>query len=142
MQQVPPAVQAGAQGGQHMQHKQQPAYEQLVQYREQLATDLARVEAQIAEYEGNYFNAEYSQAGSVLKGFEGFLSTKEALRKRQARAWKPEDRLFSLSSRTSPVSKELQEPEAIDGLTSGGFGKKGYASKGYAQKGYAQKGKR
>jgi len=40
---------------------------------------------------------------ACLQGFEGFLSSKEALRKRQARAWKQEDRLFSLSSRTSPV---------------------------------------
>eukprot|EP00879_Flechtneria_rotunda_P004799 GHRR01005071.1.p3 GENE.GHRR01005071.1~~GHRR01005071.1.p3 ORF type:complete len:126 (+),score=25.72 GHRR01005071.1:567-944(+) len=125
-----------------MQHKQPPAYDQLVQYRDQLATDLARVENQIAEYEFAYFNAEYSQAGNVLKGFEGFLSSKEALRKRQNRAWKPEDRLFSLSSKSSPVSKELQESEPVDGMASGGFGKKGYASKGYAQKGYAQKGKR
>lgn len=37
------------------------------------------------------------------QGFEGFLSSKEALRKRQARGWKPGDRLFSLSSRSSPV---------------------------------------
>ncbi|WIA35798.1 hypothetical protein OEZ86_004187 [Tetradesmus obliquus] len=125
-----------------MQPKQLGPYEQLVQYREQLAADLARVENQIADQEYTYFNAEYSQAGSVLKGFEGFLSTKEALRKRQQRAFKPEDRLFSLSSHTSPVAKELQEPEAVDGLAGGGFGKKGYASKGYAQKGYAQKSKR
>jgi hypothetical protein len=40
---------------------------------------------------------------TLLQGFEGFLSTKEALRKRQQRAFKPEDRLFSLSSNTSPV---------------------------------------
>lgn len=37
------------------------------------------------------------------QGFDGFLSSKEALRKRQNRAWKPEDKLFSLSSKTSPV---------------------------------------
>lgn len=42
-------------------------------------------------------------AAAGLQGFEGFLSSKEALRKRQNRAWKPEDRLFSLSSQTSPV---------------------------------------
>ena len=52
--------------------------------------------------EGAYFTSEHGQAGNVFRGFEGFLSSKEALRKR-GRAWKPEDRLFSLSSRSSPI---------------------------------------
>ena len=41
-----------------------------------------------------------SFVGARTQGFEGFLSSKDALRKR-ARAFKPEDRLFSLSSKTS-----------------------------------------
>jgi chromatin modification-related protein EAF6 len=58
---------------------------------------------QIYDMESSYFNAEHAQTGNVLKGFEGLLSTKEALRKRQSRGYKPEDRLFSLSSKTSPL---------------------------------------
>ncbi len=38
--------------------------------------------------------------GAKSQGFDGFLSSKDALRKR-ARAFKPEDRAFSLSSKTS-----------------------------------------
>lgn len=41
-------------------------------------------------------------ATPVVQGFEGFLSSKDNLRKR-SKTYKPEDRLFSLSSRTSPV---------------------------------------
>ncbi|ESR57085.1 hypothetical protein CICLE_v100236602mg, partial [Citrus x clementina] len=45
-----------------------------------------------------------SQCGNVLKGFEGFLSSSKntALLKR-SRKFQPEDRLFSLSSVTSPA---------------------------------------
>lgn len=45
-------------------------------------------------------NYTESLMGANTQGFEGFLSSKDALRKR-ARAFKPEDRLFSLSSKTS-----------------------------------------
>jgi hypothetical protein len=37
------------------------------------------------------------------QGFDAYLASKEALRKRQARGFKLEDRLFSLSSRSSPL---------------------------------------
>lgn len=116
-----------------MQHSK-PAHEQLTLYRDQLANDLQRVEQNIYDLESAYFNAEHSQTGNVLKGFEGLLSTKEALRKRQSRGYKTEDRLFSLSSKSSPLLKELPDGDGLD-LAPGGFGKKGYASKGYAQKG-------
>ncbi|KAH1227463.1 hypothetical protein AAZV13_10G033800 [Glycine max] len=48
------------------------------------------------------------QCGNVLKGFEGFLSSSKntALLKR-SRKFQPEDRLFSLSSVTSPAAEEL-----------------------------------
>ena len=39
-----------------------------------------------------------------VQGFEGFLSSKDALRKRN-RAFKTEDRAFSLCSVTSPAVK-------------------------------------
>nr|KJB26001.1 hypothetical protein B456_004G220900 [Gossypium raimondii] len=49
-----------------------------------------------------------SQCGHVLKGFEGFLSSSKntALLKR-SRKFQPEDRLFSLSSVTSPAAEEV-----------------------------------
>eukprot|EP00877_Chromochloris_zofingiensis_P006703 jgi/Chrzof1/2286/Cz11g09260.t1 len=140
-------MQDGMPTAQQPQHLQQAApvktsfLDQILSYKTNLENDLVNVEKNIAEMEAAYLQAEYSQPGTVLKGFEGFLSSKDALRKRQ-RTYKPEDRLFSLSSRTSPVTKELEAEEAIEAVASGGFGKKGYASKGYAQKGYAQKGKR
>ncbi len=40
------------------------------------------------------------------QGFDGFLASKENLRKR-GRSYKPEDRLFALSSRTSPAVRAL-----------------------------------
>ena len=44
-----------------------------------------------------------------LKGFEGFLSSKEAL-KRRTRQSRLEDRLFSLSSKSSPAVSPLSWP--------------------------------
>lgn len=48
-----------------------------------------------------------SQCGNVLKGFEGFLSTsKSTTLLKRSRKFQPEDRLFSLSSFTSPAAEE------------------------------------
>ncbi|KIY92939.1 hypothetical protein MNEG_15024 [Monoraphidium neglectum] len=186
------------------------AMEQLNQYKLQLETDLVRVEAQIADMELKFFQADHSAVASVVKtravprpqqqqphlhahahapglgarpalplenahqdtraaagrathgacpipwctsfrqpnrcaasalaqGFEAHLSSKEALRKRALRSWKPEDRWFSLSSTSSPVAQELAEQEAAEPALQGGFGKKGYPP---AKGAYPQKGKR
>ena len=56
------------------------------------------------------------------KGYEGFLSSKDNLRKR-ARTFKIEDRLFSLSSRTSPAAKE--EERALDDNMASKYGHDG-----------------
>merc|ERR1739848_500215 len=66
---------------------------------------VAKLEKKLYEAETEYFSTESSQMGTLLKGYEGFLSSKDNLRKR-ARTFKIEDRLFSLSSRTSPAAKE------------------------------------
>lgn len=79
------------------------AMDQLLQYKQQLETDLVRVEAQIADMELKFLNAEHGATASVIKGFDAHLSSKEALRKRMQRSWKTEDRWFSLSSTSSPV---------------------------------------
>lgn len=44
-----------------------------------------------------------------MQGFDGFLNSKDILRKK-SRNFKPEDRLFSLSSKTSPVVGGLRAP--------------------------------
>ncbi|GAX75144.1 hypothetical protein CEUSTIGMA_g2588.t1 [Chlamydomonas eustigma] len=116
--------------------------EEYAQFKNQLESELIKTERLIADVESSFINAEHCQNGSILRGYEGFLSTKESLRKRQ-RLTKGEERLFSLSSKTSPVAREQDQGglEQLEGLatTPGGHGKKGYAQKGYAQKGYAQK---
>ncbi|KAG0491393.1 hypothetical protein HPP92_004791 [Vanilla planifolia] len=50
---------------------------------------------------------ESNQCGNVLKGFEGFLSSsKSTINLKRSRKFQPEDRIFSLSSATSPVVEE------------------------------------
>jgi len=61
---------------------------------------------QLYDAETEYLSSDSSQMGTLLKGYDGFLSSKDNLRKR-ARAFKIEDRLFSLSSRTSPAVSAL-----------------------------------
>ncbi|KAK9915672.1 hypothetical protein WJX75_002489 [Coccomyxa subellipsoidea] len=92
--------------------------------------------------ETEYLQAEYTQCGTVLKGFEGFLSSKDALRKR-ARAFKPEDRAFSLSSKTSAATQELAEfaLDQLEAMGAPGLGKgKTVQAMGTAQKGRRQAG--
>ena len=89
---------------------------------------------QLYDAESNYLGAEYSVNGNVIKvrpalclpahalnadgltgccldtfcllqGFEGFLSSKDVIRKRQ-RTYKVHDRAFSLSSVTSPAVRD------------------------------------
>ncbi|KNA21243.1 hypothetical protein SOVF_045190 [Spinacia oleracea] len=48
-----------------------------------------------------------SQCGNVLKGYDGFLSTsKSTTLLKRSRKFQPEDRLFSLSSITSPAAED------------------------------------
>jgi len=76
----------------------------------QLEQELSHIEKQLYEKEGHYLGAEHSQHGSVSKGFEGFLSSKDVL-KRRTRAFKVDDRVFSLSSKSSYATIELQQAE-------------------------------
>mmetsp|Transcript_17025 Transcript_17025/g.29111 ORF Transcript_17025/g.29111 Transcript_17025/m.29111 type:complete len:139 (+) Transcript_17025:96-512(+) len=123
--------------------------EQFRQAKELLVSDINKIERVLVELETQYHTAEYSQPGSVLKGFDGFLASKENQRKRM-RAYKPEDRLFSLSSKTCGIvlGADLAAQDTMDLGGLGGIKKplpqafaapKTYSQKGYAQKGYAQK---
>ncbi|KAG2719139.1 hypothetical protein I3843_03G246600 [Carya illinoinensis] len=79
----------------------------LLSRRAKLHEELRNIEKQVYDMETGYLQ-DPSQCGNVLKGFEGFLSSSKstALLKR-SRKFQPEDRLFSLSSVTSPAAEEL-----------------------------------
>ncbi|XP_073284653.1 uncharacterized protein [Primulina huaijiensis] len=75
--------------------------------RAKLHEELRNIEKQVYDMETIYLQ-DPSQCGNVLKGFEGFLSSSKntALLKR-SRKFQLEDRLFSLSSVTSPAAEEV-----------------------------------
>ncbi|QCE06392.1 chromatin modification-related protein MEAF6 isoform X1 [Vigna unguiculata] len=79
----------------------------LLSRRAKLHEELRNIEKQVYDMETSYLQ-DPGQCGNVLKGFEGFLSSSKntALLKR-SRKFQPEDRLFSLSSVTSPAAEEL-----------------------------------
>ncbi|KAJ9700693.1 hypothetical protein PVL29_006153 [Vitis rotundifolia] len=79
----------------------------LVGKRERLQDELRVIEKQVYEMETNYLQ-DSSHFGNVLKGFEGFLSSsKNTTNLKRSRKFQLEDRLFSLSSVTSPAAEEL-----------------------------------
>ncbi|XWS46969.1 hypothetical protein CRYUN_Cryun14cG0113500 [Craigia yunnanensis] len=79
----------------------------LLSRRAKLQEELRNIERQMYDMETSYLQ-DPSQCGNVLKGFEGFLSSSKntALLKR-SRKFQPEDRLFSLSSVSSPAAEEI-----------------------------------
>ncbi|KAG6774592.1 hypothetical protein POTOM_021952 [Populus tomentosa] len=79
----------------------------LLNKRAKLHEELRVIERQVYDLETSYLQ-DPGQCGNVLKGFEGFLSSSKntALLKR-SRKFQPEDRLFSLSSVTSPAGNAL-----------------------------------
>ncbi|GKV01887.1 hypothetical protein SLE2022_208240 [Rubroshorea leprosula] len=79
----------------------------LLSRRAKLQEELRNIERQVYDMETSYLH-DPNQCGNVLKGFEGFLSSSKntALLKR-SRKFQPEDRLFSLSSVTSPAAEEI-----------------------------------
>ncbi|XVF80980.1 hypothetical protein PTKIN_Ptkin15bG0119700 [Pterospermum kingtungense] len=79
----------------------------MLSRRTKLQEELRNIERQVYDMETSYLQ-DPSQCGNVLKGFEGFLSSSKntALLKR-SRKFQPEDRLFSLSSVTSPAAEEI-----------------------------------
>eukprot|EP00193_Tetraselmis_chui_P005825 CAMPEP_0177769924 /NCGR_PEP_ID=MMETSP0491_2-20121128/10619_1 /TAXON_ID=63592 /ORGANISM="Tetraselmis chuii, Strain PLY429" /LENGTH=118 /DNA_ID=CAMNT_0019287041 /DNA_START=245 /DNA_END=601 /DNA_ORIENTATION=+ len=96
--------------------------EQLKAKKEAISADLSKVEQSIYDLEGAYLAAECTQCGSVLKGFEGFLSSKDNIRKR-ARTFKVDDRLFSLSSGSSPAAVEIEQQGNDEREGNSGYGR-------------------
>uniref|UniRef100_A0A803KSX7 Chromatin modification-related protein MEAF6 n=1 Tax=Chenopodium quinoa TaxID=63459 RepID=A0A803KSX7_CHEQI len=75
----------------------------LLTKREKLQDELRNIEKQVFELETTYLQ-DSNHFGHVLKGFEGFLgSSKSATNLKRPRKFQPEDRIFSLSSVTSPA---------------------------------------
>ncbi|KAK1260839.1 hypothetical protein QJS04_geneDACA002406 [Acorus gramineus] len=78
----------------------------LIGKREKLREELRSIEKQVYDLETSYLQ-DSNQIGNVLKGFEGFLSSsKSTTNLKRSRKFQPEDRLFSLSSVTSPAVEE------------------------------------
>ncbi|KAK3041350.1 hypothetical protein RJ639_002331 [Escallonia herrerae] len=79
----------------------------LLSKRGKLQEELRTIEKQVYELETSYLQ-ESSNFGNVWKGFEGFLSSsKNTTNLKRSRKFQLEDRLFSLSSVTSPAAEEL-----------------------------------
>ncbi|KAH7278778.1 hypothetical protein KP509_38G055800 [Ceratopteris richardii] len=91
----------------------------LLAKREKLQEELRQVEKQVYDLETSYLQ-DSSQVGNVLKGFEGFLaSAKGASSLKRPKKFQPEDRLFSLSSVTSPAVEENTLGRESDGRMDG-----------------------
>ncbi|KAG9451688.1 hypothetical protein H6P81_004592 [Aristolochia fimbriata] len=78
----------------------------LLNKREKLQDELRNIEKQVYDLETSYLH-DSTQCGNVLKGYEGFLSSsKSTTNLKRSRKFQPEERLFSLSSVTSPAAEE------------------------------------
>mmetsp|Transcript_15122 Transcript_15122/g.20869 ORF Transcript_15122/g.20869 Transcript_15122/m.20869 type:complete len:107 (-) Transcript_15122:232-552(-) len=82
------------------------AVQQLQAKKEQLEEAVRLVEKQVYDLETSYLN-DSSQYGNILKGFEGYLAPTKTQSQKKSRNFKVEDRLFSLSSSTSPATEEI-----------------------------------
>ncbi|XAR58640.1 hypothetical protein NMG60_11014115 [Bertholletia excelsa] len=91
--------------------------------RSKLHEELRNIEKQVYDMETGYLQ-DPSQSGNVLKGFEGFLSSsKSTTLLKRSRKFQPEDRLFSLSSVTSPAAEEHAMGRDAGGVSANGPGK-------------------
>eukprot|EP00252_Welwitschia_mirabilis_P000478 TRINITY_DN10463_c0_g1_i2.p1 TRINITY_DN10463_c0_g1~~TRINITY_DN10463_c0_g1_i2.p1 ORF type:complete len:101 (+),score=16.58 TRINITY_DN10463_c0_g1_i2:107-409(+) len=89
--------------GQRATSNPQAVLQSLLAKRDRLQEELRLVEKQVYDLETSYLH-DSSQCGNVLRGFEGFLSsTRNTANLKRSRKFQPEDRLFSLSSVTSPA---------------------------------------
>ncbi|XP_057459936.1 chromatin modification-related protein eaf6-like isoform X2 [Actinidia eriantha] len=89
--------------------------------REKLQVELHGIENQVYELETKYLQ-ESSNFGNAVKGGDGFLSaSKNTTNLKKSRKFQPEDRIFSLSSVTSPAAEE-QGVGRNDGKTNLGQG--------------------
>ncbi|CAK9150012.1 unnamed protein product [Ilex paraguariensis] len=91
--------------------------------RAKLHDELRNIEKQVYDMETSYLQ-DPSQCGNVLKGFDGFLSaSKSTTLLKRSRKFQPEDRLFSLSSITSPAAEEHAAVRDGGGVSASGVGR-------------------
>ncbi|XP_051193094.1 uncharacterized protein [Lolium perenne] len=87
----------------------------LMSKRAKLQEEVRSIERQVYDMETTYLQ-ESNQFGSVLKGFESFLSSsKNTSNLKRSRKFQPDERLFSLSSVTSPAVEEQLAAREADG---------------------------
>ncbi|CAA0817414.1 Unknown protein [Striga hermonthica] len=80
----------------------------LLNKREKLQNELKSVEKQVYELETSYLQ-ETNTFGNAFKGFDGFVSSsKNTASIKRSKRFQLEDRVFSLSSATSPAAEELR----------------------------------
>ncbi|CAI9107644.1 OLC1v1007051C5 [Oldenlandia corymbosa var. corymbosa] len=91
----------------------------LLYKRANLHEELRNIEKQVYDMETSYLQ-DPSQCGNVLKGFDGFLTNKNTTLLKRSRKFQPEDRMFSLSSTTSPAAEEQAAGREVGGIYSNG----------------------
>ncbi|GAB4841717.1 hypothetical protein Ancab_022439 [Ancistrocladus abbreviatus] len=92
--------------GQRMSSNPSAMLASLLSKRAKLHEELRGIEKQVYDMETTYLQ-DPSQCGNVLKGFDGFLSSsKSTTLLKRSRKFQPEDRLFSLSSISSPAAED------------------------------------
>jgi chromatin modification-related protein EAF6 len=102
----------------------------LQQRKERLDEELKQTEKQVYDLETHYLN-ESSQHGNVFKGFEGYLSQTKNTTQKKTRNFKPDERLFSMSSTTSPVVEEIAAEQAQEKTVTTQSGRKAGGGGGY-----------
>ncbi|CAI9107643.1 OLC1v1007051C1 [Oldenlandia corymbosa var. corymbosa] len=102
----------------------------LLYKRANLHEELRNIEKQVYDMETSYLQ-DPSQCGNVLKGFDGFLTNKNTTLLKRSRKFQPEDRMFSLSSTTSPAAEEQAAGREVGGIYSNGQGKPKRGRGGY-----------
>jgi len=102
----------------------------LQQRKDRLDEELKQVEKQVYDLETTYLN-DSSQYGNVLKGFESVLSQTKNTSQKKARNFKAEDRMFSLSSTSSPVVDEIAAEKQEEKTVTTQSGRKAGGGVGY-----------